>query len=81
MWDETNFYNVNTMILVKSPFRTQARSSRATKSYPCSEVHAAWVTGVLSITIFRCLVAVPHQTFFLGPPQTRRGIDDSSAKP
>lgn len=40
MWDETNFYNVNPMTLVKSPFRTQARSSRATKSYPCIEVHA-----------------------------------------
>lgn len=79
MWDETNFYNVNTMILVKSPFRTQARSSRATKSYPCRARYMLGDRGLID-NCFSMLGRRPPPDF-LPFPQTRRGIDDSSAKP
>lgn len=79
MWDETNFYNVNTMILVKSPFRTQARSSRATKSYPCRVRYMLGDRGLID-NYFSMLGCRPPPDF-LPFPQTRRAIDDSSAKP
>lgn len=63
MWDETNFRNVDTIILVKGPTRdpgARYTNSRATKSYPC--LIDDW--GLID-NYFSMLVAVPHQTFFL----------------